>query len=236
MTPCGGWKRTWLLPIVLSLLLHIPIAILLSRLPPAREYSEPVLKLSLHSVSVTQKTAQLPPQTASPKQEPQPKPQSKPLPDKSALSPGSQKAPAESQSVSAPQRAETGGLSDRQAAGAGFPSDAIPSSDAGAASGTGTTSGASVSSVPAGPVEASSLKILKQVVPDYPAFSRKRGEEGEVRVIVSIRGGTVIEAEIYKSSGALRLDQSALRAAKLWRFAEVAELRVIIPFLFTLTD
>lgn len=222
MTLHGCGKRTWLFPVVLSLLLHVPIALLLSRLPMIHTDSEPVLKLSLRSTPAVPKMVETSPQTEITKQEPQPKPQSKLLPERAVIPRADQKGPAENQNSDASKKGAA-----KNAAGQGV-TDAADSS--------GVSASQVPSPAPAGPIEASMLKILKQVVPDYPAFSRKRGEEGKVRVIASIKGGAVMEAEIYESSGSPRLDQSALRAARLWRFAEAEELHVIIPFIFSLTD
>lgn len=222
MTLPGGGKRAWLLPILLSLLLHAPIALLLSRLPMIRTYSEPVLTLSLRSLPAVPKEVQTSPQAASPKQEPQlqHKPQPKRLPERLVTRRSSQETPAENRSDLAPQDEPSENAADQRITApeqsVGVFAPPVP--------------------LPADPVDANSLRILKKAVPDYPAFSRKRGEEGGVRVIVLIKGGAVIEAEIYKSSGFPRLDQSALRAARSWRFDEAEEFRVIIPFNFSLTD
>lgn len=222
MTLPDGGKRTWLFPIVLSLLLHVPVAILLSRLPMIHTYSEPVLNLSLRSIPAAPKMVETSPQTEVPKQRPQPKPQSKQLSENAVIPSDGQKEHTENQNSDASKK--------------GTAEDAAGQGVTGAAASSGVPASQVPSPVPAGPIEASMLKILKQVAPDYPTFSRKRGEEGKVRVIVSIRGGAVMETEIYESSGYPRLDQSALRAARSWRFSEAEELRVIIPFIFSLTD
>lgn len=221
----GGVKRTWLIPIVLSLLLHVPIVLLFTRLPMTQTYSEPVLKLSLRSIPAAPKMVRTAPPTAGMRQESQPKQQ--PGQQERAVIPQSrQKTQAESQSGRAAKSTAESNAADQQV------TEAEPSVGMSA----GMTAAQAQSSAHTDPVEAGKLTILKRVVPDYPAFSRKRGEEGKVSVIALIRGGVVIEAKISKSSGYPRLDQSAVRAAKSWRFAETEELQVIIPFLFDLTD
>jgi len=86
-------------------------------------------------------------------------------------------------------------------------------------------------------VEAESLRITKRVVPEYPVFSRKRREEGTVSVVMTIVRGSVEKAEIERSSGYERLDASALRAARQWRFdtGDVAVLRARVSFSFKLS-
>lgn len=55
--------------------------------------------------------------------------------------------------------------------------------------------------------------------PDYPPESRRRGEEGVVRLALRIGiDGRVEGAEVSVSSGFPRLDQAALEAARRWRF------------------
>jgi protein TonB len=86
-------------------------------------------------------------------------------------------------------------------------------------------------------VEAESLRITKRVVPEYPVFSRKRREEGTVSVIMTIVRGSVEKAEIERSSGYERLDASALRAARQWRFdtGDTTVLRARVSFSFKLS-
>lgn len=60
---------------------------------------------------------------------------------------------------------------------------------------------------------------LQNPQPDYPAVSRRIGEEGRVilRVLVSAEGRAE-EVEVRTSSGSPRLDQAALASVKRWRF------------------
>lgn len=84
------------------------------------------------------------------------------------------------------------------------------------------------------PVEVASLRIIKKVIPDYPAFSRKRRETGTVTIIVTIENGSVTKTEIEKSSGHGRLDASAERAVKEWKFDCSARIRARVPISFVL--
>lgn len=83
-------------------------------------------------------------------------------------------------------------------------------------------------------MDGESLSIVKRVVPVYPLFSRKRGEEGKAVILVTIQSGRVTDAEVEGSSGSSRLDAAALRAARLWVFREKVTVRARIPFLFQL--
>lgn len=84
------------------------------------------------------------------------------------------------------------------------------------------------------PVEVASLRIIKKVIPNYPAFSRKRRETGTVTIIVTIENGSVTKTEIEKSSGYGRLDASAERAVKEWKFDCPARIRARVPISFVL--
>ena len=74
--------------------------------------------------------------------------------------------------------------------------------------------------------------MTHKVLPDYPAFSRKRKEEGTAVIIAAVENGRVQSVEIEKTSGYDRLDNSALRAVKGWRFRHKGRIRVRIPFVF----
>lgn len=60
---------------------------------------------------------------------------------------------------------------------------------------------------------------LNNPAPDYPAPSRRFGEQGTVllRVLVST-GGQAESVQIEISSGYNRLDQAAIKAVKMWSF------------------
>lgn len=227
MTSLDGGKKNWLLAIAASLLLHLPVVILLSLYQPGKTITEPDLKLSLRSAAPAPKAAQRPAETpkAGPRAETAPpKQQAKPRP---APKPEETKKTAESRpAAAAPGAARENAPKEESVIDRRETAPAARQSSDMAGEGAPRT----------GPVEVSSLKIIKEVVPDYPAFSRKRGEEGEARIIVTIKDGAVTAAEIYKSSGSQRLDQSALRAARQWRFAAAGDARAVIPFIFSLSD
>jgi protein TonB len=86
---------------------------------------------------------------------------------------------------------------------------------AGSATGSGTVSSG------AGRVElpSSDAQYLNNPKPEYPALSRRRGEQGRaiVNVLISV-DGTAEKAEIKVSSGFERLDQAALATVKSWRY------------------
>jgi protein TonB len=55
--------------------------------------------------------------------------------------------------------------------------------------------------------------------PDYPPESRRRGEEGVVRLLIRVNAeGEVAAVEIVASSGHPALDAAAVAAARRWRF------------------
>ena len=83
-------------------------------------------------------------------------------------------------------------------------------------------------------VELDTLEVVKKVLPDYSSFSRKRKEEGTVKIIATVTGGRVVKAEIESSSGFQRLDESALRAVWQWLFKNSGTVRVRVPVTFRL--
>ncbi|MGN0882114.1 energy transducer TonB [Cloacibacillus porcorum] len=97
--------------------------------------------------------------------------------------------------------------------------------------GTGSGSGTGAGEV-SGIADVNSLEVTHKVLPDYPAFSRKRKEEGTAVIIAAVENGRVQSVEIEKTSGYDRLDNSALRAVKGWRFRHEGRIRVRIPFVF----
>ena len=79
--------------------------------------------------------------------------------------------------------------------------------------------------------------------PNYPAVSRRLGEEGKVllRVLVS-PDGRAAAVNLEKSSNFERLDEAARQAVAQWRFVpakrgdEAVEATIIIPLVFRLED
>ena len=67
--------------------------------------------------------------------------------------------------------------------------------------------------------DAVEAKPLQSLEPEYPELSRRKKEEGLCIVFVVISDkGEVLDAKIEKSSGFIRLDQSALEQVKRTQF------------------
>jgi protein TonB len=82
---------------------------------------------------------------------------------------------------------------------------------------------------------------LRNPPPEYPAFSRRRGEEGRVLLRVHVASdGSPSEVEIRTSSGVERLDRAALDAVRRWRFVPArqgdtpVDAWVLVPIRFSL--
>ena len=86
----------------------------------------------------------------------------------------------------------------------------------------------------AGPVDVAVLKALKKPAPTYPMTSRKRGQEGTVTVLITIRSGRVTEASVEQSSGFSRLDNAAIQAVRRWTFDHQGTVRARVPVRFSL--
>ena len=79
--------------------------------------------------------------------------------------------------------------------------------------------------------------------PPYPEASRSRGEHGDVLLKVEVlKNGRVGRVEVEKTSGYARLDETALRAVRNWRFKpalkgrEIVACWVNIPIKFSFND
>lgn len=56
-------------------------------------------------------------------------------------------------------------------------------------------------------------------LPEYPAMSRRLGEQGVVVLRVFITpDGRASDVEVVRSSGSARLDRSAMESIRQWRF------------------
>jgi protein TonB len=78
--------------------------------------------------------------------------------------------------------------------------------------------------MPPGPVEAGDLsaKMISATPPVYPVESRRRREQGIVRLAVLVGlDGTVDEVSLSGSSGSFRLNRAALAAVRRWRWSPV---------------
>ena len=146
--------------------------------------------------------------------------------------------PAKNKEIAAPAEPLTG-VPDETAAEAGGGRGGGSGAGTGTGSGGGTGSGSgSGPGQGAGPgsgggiADVNTLEVTHKVLPDYPAFSRKRREEGTSVIVAAVENGRVQSAEIEKSSGYDRLDNAALRAVKEWRFRHDGYIRVRVPFIF----
>ena len=79
--------------------------------------------------------------------------------------------------------------------------------------------------------------------PDYPMASRRRHEEGEVRLAVTVSPqGRPLRISLAKSSGHPRLDQAAIDAVSTWTFEPArasgiaVTSQVIVPVRFSLAQ
>ncbi len=63
------------------------------------------------------------------------------------------------------------------------------------------------------------LVLLQRVMPEYPAVSARRGEEGITTVVLHItESGRVDAVKVERSSGSKYLDKAAVEAFRRWRF------------------
>jgi len=76
---------------------------------------------------------------------------------------------------------------------------------------------------------------VRRVGPVYPLASRRKGEEGEVRLLVGVgKNGRAASVEVVQTSGYPALDDSAVYAVRRWLFAPGSPEKVIVPVIFIL--
>jgi protein TonB len=69
--------------------------------------------------------------------------------------------------------------------------------------------------------------------PEYPVAAKRRREEGEVRLSVTVSpDGRPLRVSLFRSSGHALLDQAAMDAVQRW---EPVEDRVVVPVRFSLS-
>lgn len=240
MTFLSGERGRWAAALLISLTLHCALIFIFGG-AKAEKKPEPVMNVKLvfapaaagnNGGSGGGKTAEK--KAPQPKKEQAVKPVQKqpavkkkketPVKEISAR-PAENKEVAADTAVSVPSEtaSATGGAEEGNGTGGGG------GTGAGSGSGTGEGTGYGEGS---GIADVNSLEVTHKVLPDYPAFSRKRKEEGTAVIIAAVENGRVQSVEIEKTSGYDRLDNSALRAVKEWRFRHEGRIRVRIPFVF----
>ena len=237
MTFLSGERGRWAAALLISLLLHCALIFIFGG-AKAEKKPEPVMNVKL--VFAPAAAGSNGGGKAAEKKAPQPKKEQtvKPVPKQSAVKKKKEtpvkeistrhaenKEVAADTAVSAPSEtaSATGGAEEGSGTGGGG------GTGAGSGSGTGEGTGYGEGS---GIADVNSLEVTHKVLPDYPAFSRKRKEEGTAVIIAAVENGRVRSVEIEKTSGYDRLDNSALRAVKEWRFRYEGRIRVRIPFVF----
>lgn len=118
------------------------------------------------------------------------------------------------------------------------PSGGSAGGSSGAASGAAKSSDSASGEVTQARFDAG---YLRNPAPPYPAISRRMGEEGKVvlRVQVSAQG-TAESVEVRTSSGSSRLDESAQRTVRNWKFVPAkrgdaaVQSSVLVPIIFKL--
>lgn len=242
MTFLSGERGRWAAALLISLILHCALIFIFSG-AKAEKKPEPVMNVKLvfapaaagnNGGSGGGKTAE--------KKAPQPKKEQavKPVQKQPAVK-KKKEAPIKEISARPAENKETTAAAETTA---GAPAETATATDSagdgsgtgggggtGAASGSGTGKGTG-SGDESGIADVNSLEVTHKVLPDYPAFSRKRKEEGTAVIIAAVENGRVQSVEIEKTSGYDRLDNSALRAVKEWRFRHEGRIRVRIPFVF----
>ena len=248
--------RRWFPAIAASLIFHLLLLLLPASVPEASE-APPVLHLVLRHIETPAGETSINSETAAPAAS-QPGPQTPQLPKESAPSEVQEKTSAPKPLPPVPQKVQKEPAPVQKSARKKVPPPkkepapvkappAAPSLSSGTPGvspppetpAAGEDQNRTIPTPPspgraAEPVDGEKLSIVKRIVPDYPLFSRKRGEEGKTDILVTIESGRVTDAEIERSSGSTRLDAAALRAAKIWVFSGNVTVRARIPFLFQL--
>lgn len=166
---------------------------------------------------------------------PPPKPQPKPKPRPQKKTPAPQPKPQQPQ-IEATTSSEPAG----ESAPTAPEQDDAPPEPAPVSGGGGV--GGGQGSAGSGLVQARfDADYLLNPAPPYPPMSRRMGEEG--RVVLRVRvsaAGTAEQVEIRTSSGSSRLDESARRTVRAWRFIPAkrggipVESWVLVPIHFRL--
>ena len=220
----AGERSFWGIALALSLAAHAAFMLFVPYLAPKNEVS-PIMRVRLAVVET--KSAPAPVMKEA-------QPEKKTVPEKEAVSkkePQKKTGPAKQTKTTSErppvQEVRTAADASKSLAGTGENADAN-------AAVTDTAREISPQVRPEGVLEIDSIEIVRKVLPDYSSFSRKRKEEGTVKVIATVTEGRVESAEVESSSGYQRLDESALRAVKQWLFRNSGTVRVRVPVVFKL--
>lgn len=223
MTKGSGERSYWIAAAAVSAAVHLLLAVVIPGIPAIPE-EPPIMRVRL--TAPEQKSVQNAAPVPAPVKEDSPSPKKAKLdavqPKKTLAAKPVPKATQETV-IETPVADEVQSYPE---GGAGA-TDETSSSQAGAETSAGTSSQQGV-------LDLEALEIIKKVVPDYSMFSRKRKEEGTVTIIARVSEGRVVSAEVERSSGYERLDESALRAVRQWIFKNIGEIRVRVPVTFRL--
>lgn len=174
---------------------------------------------------------QMPPAPASPS------PASDRLPQAAPVPPNPQGAAAAPATPQTPQHAAPSQATPGSAASAQGSSSAAAQGPIEAAAGRTAAAPAAPLIVP----PSSSAAHLHNPAPPYPLLSRRLGEQGRVLLRVRIEAdGSASAAQIYASSGFVRLDHAAQQAVLRWRFVpgsrngEAQPMWFLVPIHFVL--
>ncbi len=242
MTLFSGERSRWAAALFISLLIHCVLIFAFGG-AKAEKKPEPIMnvKLVYAPAAPGKKAGAGGGQAAEAKvQPPQPKKEKtvKPVPKQPTVKKKKETSikeisarPAETRETAAPTEAPAGAPTENAAGtdnGAGEGSGSGSGGDSGSGTGPGTGGAGGENGI----ADVKSLEVTHKVLPEYPAFSRKRKEEGAAVVIATVEKGRVVSAEVEKTSGYDRLDNAALRAVKEWRFRHDGYIRVRVPFIF----
>lgn len=133
--------------------------------------------------------------------------------------------PSQTETPSQPEKTKTTSPSNEEKTGSGNPGQGSGPAHSGAANG-------STNAKP---------DYLRNPPPEYPEESRDNHEEGVVILLVEVsETGTAMTVSLHKSSGFKRLDDSAIRSVKGWKFKPATkdgspiQSRVEVPVRFRL--
>jgi protein TonB len=83
---------------------------------------------------------------------------------------------------------------------------------------------------PAPSDDSTGIAIVQRVMPEYPSASMRAGEQGGTVLQIRVdESGQASEVRIARSSGYPRLDESAIRAVRQWKFAPATEGALAVP-------